>query len=155
MSNDAERLFSTAQLPPAEQFWHDLHHSARRKSPRVHANVPVSLSPTKGASIPIRSNDLSYRGVQVRCARATAAILRPHSHGEQAQPTYAATLELGFDGLSLRISAHACIAYVTLDPDAPAHAEVAIGMSFVRFKNGAQQTLERFIEHHLLPAGWP
>ena len=105
--------------------------------------------------MPLSSNDLSYHGMQLRCDRVTAEILRPDSHATKGRSTYAATLKLEMDGLSLRISAHARIAYVALIPDAPASTEVAIGMAFVRFEDGAQQALERFIEYHMMPAGWP
>ncbi|MFT5172869.1 MAG: hypothetical protein ACI8W7_001037 [Gammaproteobacteria bacterium] len=152
----AQRFLSSAQLLPAEQFWHDLHHEpARRRSPRVHANVPVSLSLIEGTAVPLSSNDLSYHGMQLRCDRVTATILRPDSHDTKEQAVYAATLKLEIDGITLRISAHARIAYVALLPDAPASTEVAIGMEFVRYEDGAQQALERFIEHHMVPAGWP
>lgn len=156
MPRSIQRLLSTAQLPAAERFWRDLHHNpGRRRAPRVHANVPVCLFPADGTRVPIVSDDLSYHGMQVCCDRATAALLRPHSHGTDTKPTCAVTLQLEFDGSALRVSAHARIAYVTLIADSPVSSEIAIGMSFVRFEDGAQQALERFIEHHLVPAGWP
>ena len=102
----------------------------------------------------MHSNDLSYHGMQLRCDRVTAEILRPDSHGTKGQPIYAATLKLEIDGITLHISAHARVTYVALLPDAPASSEVAIGMAFVRFEDGAQQALEHFIEYHMMPAGW-
>ena len=140
---------------PVDKFWGELHNvEKRRQTPRVHANVPVTLDPGHGTSVEARTNDLSYHGMQVRCDKATAAILRPDSRGEKANPTYPAILELDIDGISIRISAHARIAHITLNRDEPPESEVAIGMTFVRFEDGAQEALHRFIDQHLMPADY-
>jgi len=155
MSGTVQRLCSPAQLLPAEKFWRDLHHAQkRRKVPRVHANVPVHLSAVKGAVIEMRTNDLSYHGMQVWCDRGTAAILLPKASGDGAQPVYPIILQLDIDGISPPINAHVRIAHMTRVANAPAEKEVAIGLLFVCFEGGAQQALHRFIDQHLVPAGW-
>jgi hypothetical protein len=154
MSRNARTRPLTAPLP-ADKFWCDLNDvEKRRQTPRVHANVPVTLDPGHGTSVEARTNDLSYHGMQVRCDKATAAILRPDSRGTKANPTYPATLQLDIDGISLRISADARIAHITLNSDDPPESAVAIGMTFVRFEDGAQEALHRFIDQHLMPADW-
>lgn len=156
MSRSTRRVLSNAQLPPAERFWSELHHApTRRRDPRVHANVPVCVSVDKGAQVETRSNDLSYHGMQLRCDRKTAATLRPQAHGKGAHSVYPVTLQLGIDGVSFSVSTHARVAHVSLVNEASPDTEVAIGMTFVRFEKGAQAALHRFIDQHLLPAGWP
>ena len=155
MSPSAQKVRPVAALP-AERFWQELHHApARRKSPRVHANVSVCLGQGKGPSVQTRTNDLSYHGMQVCCDKATAAMLQPKSNGKDAHPTYPVTLELDIEGMALRVNAHARVAHVTLLSGEPAQTEVAIGMTFVGFEDGAKMALNRFIEQHMRPARWP
>ena len=154
MSRQARTIPQTAPLP-AEKFWNDLHDvAARRKTPRVHADVPVTLTPGNDSNVEARTNDLSYHGMQIRCSKDVAAQLRPHVRGAQAHPVYPATLQLEIDGISLRVSARARVAHVTLNLEEPAESAVAIGMTFVSFEDGAQEALHRFIDQHLLPADW-
>ena len=105
MSDSSRKAPPSAQLLRTEKFWADLHHDpARRKDPRVHANVPVCVSHSKGAKVEARSNDLSYHGMQLWCDRSTAAKLRPKSTARERNPHCVATLQLDIDGISLRRS---------------------------------------------------
>lgn len=156
MSSRISRMPSTAQLPHTEKFWCELHASRkRRKAPRLHANIPVSLSPAKGPVVALRSNDLSWFGMQVRCDRQTATTLRPDTQDDAPQVVFPTTIQLDIEGISLRINAHSRVAHMTLVPGEPTESEIAIGFAFVRFEDDAQATLHRFIEQHMLPAGWP
>ena len=156
MSRNVNRKPSTAQLPHTEKFWRELHSARKRREiPRLHANVPVCLSPAKGLDIKLHSNDLSWFGMQVRCDRQTAATLRPDTSKDAPQAVFPTTLQLDIEGTALRINAYSRVAHITLVAEEPPESEIAIGFAFVRFEQGAQATLHRFIEQHLLPAGWP
>ena len=145
-----------AQLPHTEKFWSELHSARkRRKAPRLHANVPIFLTPANGPVLKLHSNDLSWFGMQVRCDRQTAATLRPDTNNHAPQAVFPTTLQLDIEGVSLRINAYSRVAHMTLVAGEPLDSEIAIGFTFVRFEQDAQQRLYRFIEQHLLPAGWP
>jgi hypothetical protein len=45
------------------------------------------------------------------------------------------------------------VTHLTLVPEAGTHDEVAIGIEFVSFADGAEKVLRRFLEQHLQPAG--
>ncbi|MFT5445542.1 MAG: hypothetical protein ACI9DC_000703 [Gammaproteobacteria bacterium] len=147
---------STAQLPHTEKFWCELHRaSKRRKAPRLHADVPICLSLAKGPDLKLSSNDLSWFGMQVRCDRQAATELRPNPKNDAPQTIFPTTLQLDIEGISLPITAYSRVAHMTLVAGAPPESEIAIGFAFVRFEQDAQTTLYRFIEQHLIPAGWP
>jgi hypothetical protein len=115
MSNSVNRMPSTAQLPHTEKFWREFHHARkRRKAPRLHANVPVCVSPAKGPELQLRSNDLSWYSMQVRCDRQTAATLRPDTNKDAPQAVFPTTLQLEIEGISLRICADSRVAHISL-----------------------------------------
>lgn len=156
MPQTAKQQRDGAGDAPLEAFWDKLAArgpNGRRSYPRIHAGVPVRASETPGGALDLISNDLSRRGMQIRCDRATAARLCPHGGTARARPTYPMSLQLDVSGLRLRVNTHARIVHLTLVPDAPAAQEVAMGVEFLRFEDGGEKVLQRFVEQHLRPAG--
>jgi hypothetical protein len=140
---------------PLEAFWGALAArgpNGRRRYPRVHAAVTVCVGETPCGPVDLISNDLSRVGMQIRCDRATVARLCPQS-GSGEEPTYPMSLRLRVSGLSLCVNTHARIVHLTRVHDAPAAQEVALGVEFVRFEDGGEKVLQRFVEQHLRPAG--
>jgi hypothetical protein len=141
---------------PLEAFWGALAargQNWRRSYPRVHAAVPVCVAETPCGPIDLISNDLSRHGMQIRCDRATAARMCPQSSIGGEEPTFPMSLRLRVSGLSLCVNTHARIVHLTRVHDAPAAQEVALGVEFVRFEDGGEKVLQRFVEQHLRPAG--
>lgn len=141
---------------PLEAFWFKLSARGRhnrRSCPRVHANVPVCFDVTPSGTVETTSNDLSRYGMQVRCNRTTANLLRPASGGTAAKRTYPLVIQLEISGLALRVGAQGRIMHLTLVPDAAPGEEVAIGVEFLSFEAGGADVLQAFVEQHLCPAG--
>jgi c-di-GMP-binding flagellar brake protein YcgR len=141
---------------PLEAFWGTLAARGpyrRRSYPRVHAAVPVCVGETQCGPIELISNDLSRYGMQIRCDRATTARMYPQSGIGGEEPTYPMSLRLRVSGLSRCVNTHARIVHLTLIHDAPAAQEVALGVEFVRFEDGGEKVLQRFVEQHLRPVG--
>lgn len=156
MREHAKQSRHGASDTPLEAFWGTLAArgpNGRRRYPRVHAGVPVCVGETPCGPIDLISNDLSRVGMQICCDRATVARLCPQSDSGGEEPTYPMSLRLRVSGLSLCVNTHARIVHLTLVHDAPAAQEVALGVEFVRFEDGGEKVLQRFVEQHLRPAG--
>lgn len=139
-----------------ELFWDHLRAhgpNGRRTYPRIHARVPVHIIETPSGTVGVVSVDVSRRGMQFRCDRATAVRLCPQSGIAHSKPTYPVTLDLKVGDHTLRINAHGRIAHLTLVPDAPATEAVAIGVEFLGFQDQGERVLQRFVEQHLRPVG--
>lgn len=166
MPEQANQVRYGAGDGPLEAFWDELATRApngRRSYPRIHAAVPVRVCETPCGPIDLVSNDLSRCGMQIRCDRATVSRLCPQSDigpdtpicptPSYPVPTYPMSVQLRVSGLALRVNIHARIVHLTLVPDAPAAQEVALGVEFLRFQDGGEKVLQRFVEQHLRPAG--
>jgi hypothetical protein len=152
MPRNSQRVSSRSGLQPEEAFWRDLDEAkSQRNAPRVHANVRVRLKAKGASTLKVRSNDVSFQGMQVLCDRETAEILRAQSKNSGTKAILAASLDLDVNGISLRVKVHARIAHITLDPQAPPDSAVAIGMAFVNYQDGAQHALYQFVVQHMRP----
>jgi len=152
-ANQTLRAQGAAQL---EVFWQKLAARGRgypRGYPRVHANIPVHVDATQSGALEVATNDLSLRGMQVRCDRATAECLRPDAGAAGSKPVYPVSMQLHVSGLALSVKAQGRVVHLTLVPGATAADEVAIGIEFVGFANGGEKVLQRFLEQHMRPAG--
>lgn len=108
----------------------------------------------KGVSIiKSRTNDLSFHGMLIECSREESEVLQKQTRaGTKHKPVvFPVSLHLDVDGMSLHAGAHARIAHITLDPDAPAETAVAIGFSFESYEDGTQHVLYRFVIEQMRP----
>jgi hypothetical protein len=162
MSTTAPTRPARRRLPRAEVFWARLasHHRpphcgySRWSCPRVHADVPVTISLQGSQAIALRTNDLSLLGLQVRCDLRTAACFRP-DHSPGGEPVYVLEMRLGIDGADRTVMARGRLVHVTLLPDAPPEQEVAVGFKLQHFEDDGARILEHFVSHHLRPAPAP
>jgi c-di-GMP-binding flagellar brake protein YcgR len=123
----------------------------------VHANVPVRVSGSGSKPLTTRTNDLSLGGLQICCDRASTASLHPDPaallRGDNSAPPKEVTLLLTIDGQTLRVNARGEVAHLSLLPNSSKAKEVAVGLRFVDFEQGSRESLLRFIEYHMRPAG--
>ena len=155
MTQLAHRTRDTG-VAPLDLFWIRLARqqgTSRRRIPRVHADVPVRLHLSPTLTLKLRSNDVAIHGMQIRCDRRRAECIRSAARARTGSlPTFPATLRLAVGGLSLRVSAHARVAHLSLIPDAGAEDEVVVGFQLAGFESGGELALLRFVEQHLCPA---
>jgi hypothetical protein len=72
MSPPANQPLRTQSVAQLEVFWQKLAARGRnhlRGYPRVHANIPVHVDAAQSGALDVATNDLSLRGMQVRCDR--------------------------------------------------------------------------------------
>ena len=138
----------------SERFWRRLEQpspSTRRRFPRVHADVPVTVRPDGAGPVTVRSNDVSVFGLQVRCDPATAQQLSRVDDPTEL-PSHRLKLALDVAGERAVVRGRARVVHVTPVSGAPDEQSIAVGFEIVSLEADGGELLERFVEQHLQPA---
>ncbi len=152
-----------------DNFWQQLagkdRHS-RRSHPRVHADISVHVLEIEAQPIKLHCRDISFGGLQLRCCPETSQRLlrlKLNACGTQDQPDANSVegisrmkleIRLVIDSRVHKIRTLARVAHYVHVPDALPGQEIAIGFQFLGFKDQGQEILIKFVEEHLIPAGF-
>ena len=167
------RIAQTTHAPPSsnasEKFWQQLikqNRHSRRSHPRVHADISVHVLGIEDQPIKLHCQDISFGGLQLRCCPETSqrllrlkldALTGPDQPSTNAVDSIARMnleIRLVVNGKVRKILTLARVAHFVHIPDALPGQEIAIGFQFLGFKDRGKSLLTRFVEEHLIPAGF-
>jgi|GEM_PF-6120021 len=153
----------------SENFWRQLvmqNRRSRRNHPRIHADISVHVLTAENNPIKLNSRDISFGGLQVRCNPDTSRQVLGLSSDSLISHTCGADnpvdgiarmkleLRLVVDARVSKIQCLVRVAHYVLVADALPGQEIAIGFQFLGFKDRGKQVLNKFIEEHMIPAGF-
>ena len=152
-----------------ELFWQQLvkqNRRSRRSFPRIHADIPVQVLEIENQPIKVHSRDISFGGLQIRCNPETSQRLlrlKPEAMIKQNKAgvnpvdgivRMKLQLNLVVDTKVHQIHCLARVAHYVHVPDSQPGQEIAMGFQFLSFRDQGQQLLSKFVEEHLIPAGF-
>jgi hypothetical protein len=156
ITSDTARIRRTGLRDQMDTFWNrlvDADPDPRRAYPRVRFDAGLTVSVGE-RRLDTRLYDISRGGVQIRCDRATAALIAPQGAAQRVSVDISVALfPAATDGgaeAEPAFSARCVPVHVTVlagDPDS-----VALGLCFQSLEATAQGVLERFILRSLEPA---
>jgi len=168
-AKSARTSFSSAPGNGGETFWQQLtdqNKHSRRSYPRIHADIRVQVLGVEAQPIELRSRDISFGGLQIRCDLQTcrrvlrldpqAVVTQARHHANPVDDIAHIQLQINLL-VNDRIHKILCLTRVihyVLIAGAPPGEEIAIGFRFLGFKEQGKRVLHRFVEENMIPAGY-
>ncbi len=117
----------------------------KRKYPRIIVDCPATLFFSEDQETEVLIHDICPGGIQVRCDKKTAHILK--SEKDKATYDFGMTFILPLEGERIKITVRCRLVYmIKID-----EAIFATGMQFTSMDNANRKTLKRFIESSMEP----
>ena len=117
----------------------------KRKYPRIIVDCPATLLFTENEEAEVLIHDICPGGIQVRCDRKTAQILKIEK--DKAAHDFGTIFILSHDGEQIKITVRCRLVYMVKIGE----AVFAAGMQFTGMDNANRKTLKRFIESSMEP----
>ena len=117
----------------------------KRKYPRIIVDCPAMLQFPESHDVNVLIHDICPGGIQVRCDRETAHILKAEK--EKAADDFGMSFMLPVETRQMQVSVRCRLVYmVNLEDDI-----FASGMQFTSMDNRSRKSLKKFIETSMEP----
>jgi PilZ domain len=124
----------------------------KRKYPRIHVNLPITLYLDNKQSITASIYDISPDGLQIRCSRSIAAELNPS--GKKMSPDNNLIVNTKFtvpiEDKQHVVTVSCQIYYFVMLPDVVGE-DIAFGLKFRKFEGQSIRYIGSLIENELEP----